>query len=79
MRQSNDMASQLNLPILVLYTVKDAFVDPDAVENFYQHIASRDKTKSFYPESYHLLLHDNDKAQVLHTIGAWVRQRAISR
>jgi alpha-beta hydrolase superfamily lysophospholipase len=79
MQQSDDMASQLKLPVLVLYAGQDVFVTPDAVEDFYHLIASHDKAKHFYPESYHLLLHDDDKAQVLDTIGAWLRQRATSR
>ena len=34
--------------------------------------ASADKQFALFPESYHLLLHDHDKAEVLARIEAWL-------
>lgn len=75
MQESGDAAAQLMLPVLVLYAGQDVLVTPEAVEQFYRRIGSRDKAKRLFPESYHLLLHDHDKAQVLDIIGAWLQQR----
>jgi alpha-beta hydrolase superfamily lysophospholipase len=75
MLQSGDAAGQLTLPVLVLYAGQDVLVTPEAVEQFYRRIASRDKEKYLFPKSYHLLLHDHDKAQVLDVIGTWLQQR----
>ena len=75
MQQSDDVAAQLTLPVLVLYAGQDVLVTPEAVEQFYRLIASADKEKHLFPESYHLLLHDYDKDQVLDAIGAWLHQR----
>jgi alpha-beta hydrolase superfamily lysophospholipase len=79
MQQSEDIAAQLRLPVLILYAGHDVFVTPEAVEQFYHRIPSRDKAKRHFPESYHLLLHDDDRAQVLDTIGAWLHQRVTPR
>jgi alpha-beta hydrolase superfamily lysophospholipase len=77
--RSDDVAAQLRLPLLVLYAGNDVFVAPEAVEQWYGLIPSGDKEKHLFPESYHLLLHDYDKAQVLHTIGMWLHHRVTHR
>lgn len=79
MQQSDAVASRLTPPVLVLYGGQDALVTPEAVERFYHLISSTDKKKFLFRESYHLLLHDFDKAQVLDTIGAWLDHHSTCR
>ena len=70
-----EAAKRLNTPILVLYAGKDIFVKPEKVESFFDQLSSEEKTLAPFPESYHLLLHDLDKSEVLNQIEAWLTQR----
>jgi alpha-beta hydrolase superfamily lysophospholipase len=65
-------AERLQLPVLVLYAANDLFIPPARVEHFFSRLASRDKECFFFPESYNLLLHDLDQAQVLERIEGWL-------
>jgi alpha-beta hydrolase superfamily lysophospholipase len=71
-------AEQIQLPVLVLYAANDLFIPPARVEHFFDRLASRDKECFFFPESYHLLLHDLDQAQVLDRIEKWLLPRIAS-
>ncbi|MDH3600801.1 MAG: lysophospholipase [Candidatus Tectomicrobia bacterium] len=75
MNRSDAAAQKLSVPALVLYAGHDAFVTPDAVEPFFDRIASTDKEKYLFPDSYHLLLHDDDHDIVLEHIKAWISQQ----
>ncbi len=46
-----------------------------AGRGIFARVGSREKELRFFPESYHLLLHDYDKAQVLERIEAWLLRR----
>jgi alpha-beta hydrolase superfamily lysophospholipase len=70
-----EAAPRLKVPVLVIYAANDVFIPPARVEEFFARIGSRDKELHFFPESYHLLLHDHDKAQVLDRIEAWLLRR----
>ena len=68
-------AGQLHLPVLVLYAANDIFIPAARVEEFFERLGSRDKERCLFPESYHLLLHDDDRAEVLARIEAWLLPR----
>jgi acylglycerol lipase len=68
-------APRLLGPVLVLYAANDVFIPPAQVEDFFDRLGSRDKQRFFFPDSYHLLLHDHDKALVLARIEAWLLAR----
>ena len=70
-----DAAPRIVVPVLVIYAAKDVFILPARVEHFFSLLASREKELHLFPESYHLLLHDNDKAQALACIEAWLLHR----
>ncbi len=65
-------APRLRVPVLVLYAAHDVFIPTARVEEFFTLIGSTEKELQLFPESYHLLLHDFDKAQALDRIGAWL-------
>jgi alpha-beta hydrolase superfamily lysophospholipase len=65
-------APRIHAPVLVIYATHDVFIPPARVEAFFDRIGSADKTRRLFPDSYHLLLHDFDKAQVLECIEAWL-------
>ena len=68
-------APQITMPVLVIYAANDVFIPPAKVEEFFTHLGSPDKEIGFFPESYHLLLHDYDKDQALERIEAWLLSR----
>jgi alpha-beta hydrolase superfamily lysophospholipase len=72
-------AGRLQVPLLVLYAANDLFIAPARVEEFFEKIGSRDKEHVFFPESYHLLLHDHDRALVLARIEEWLLPRLEGR
>ncbi len=67
-----DAAPRVTVPVLVIYAAHDVYIKPARVEAFFARLGSRDKQLGFFPESYHLLLHDHDKAQALEQIEAWL-------
>jgi acylglycerol lipase len=70
-----DAAPRLTLPVLVIYAANDVFIPPARVEQFFARIGSREKELRFFPESYHLLLHDHDKDEALEQIETWLLRR----
>jgi alpha-beta hydrolase superfamily lysophospholipase len=70
-----DAAPHITVPVLVIYAANDVYIPPARVEQFFARLGSREKELSLFPESYHLLLHDYDKAQALERIDAWLLRR----
>jgi len=67
-----DAAPRITVPVLVIYAANDVFIPPEQVEQFFSRLGSREKELRFFSESYHLLLHDHDKAQALEQVEAWL-------
>ena len=74
-KQAPAAAARLHIPLLILYTPHDPLVSQEAVETFYAKIPSPLKSKSFFPQSYHLILHDSERARALQTVRAWLQAR----
>jgi|ERR1700677_1496734 len=70
-----DDAPKIHVPLLVIYAANDVFIPPEQIESFFGKLGSREKQMRFFPEAYHLLLHDSDKAKVLAHIDAWLLNR----
>jgi acylglycerol lipase len=70
-----EAAPRIVVPVLVAYAARDVFISTAKVEEFFARLGSRDKELQLFPESYHLLLHDFDKAQALERIESWLRAR----
>ena len=68
-------AAKLDIPVLVLYTPHDPLVPQEGVERFYQLLASPRKAKAFFPESYHLILHDKERERAVKTVADWLARR----
>lgn len=71
LRSSTDAAA-VAVPALVLYTPNDVLTSREGVEHFFANLASRDKTKVFFPESYHLILHDKDRDAAVRHLREWL-------
>ena len=74
-KKAPQAAAKLQIPVLVLYTPHDPLVSQEGVERFYQLIASPRKTKAFFSESYHLILHDQERARAVKTVADWLARR----
>ena len=72
MAGSEGAAARLELPVLVLYTPNDPVASRKQIENWFDAIASLDKTPLFYSEDYHLILHDHHRWQATSEIGDWL-------
>jgi len=70
-----EAASKIRVPVLVVYAANDIFIAPKLVEQFFERLRSSEKEIHFFPESYHLLLHDHDKTQALECIESWLLRR----
>jgi alpha-beta hydrolase superfamily lysophospholipase len=69
-------ASRLRLPVLMLTGDKDpigtAGVGQHAFATLMKTIPSSDKERVRFPNGYHDLIHDQNKPQALHCVGAWL-------
>ncbi len=74
-----EAAERLHLPILVLYARHDVFISEERVESFFARLPGPDKELTLYPESYHLLLHDHDRDEVLERVTGWLLQKLNAR
>jgi alpha-beta hydrolase superfamily lysophospholipase len=74
MRQLPDAASQMHVPVLVLATPNDVIASEQQVSDFFKQIASSDKTIRWYRKSYHLLLHDTERQDVLRDATQWLER-----
>ena len=70
----NNHADKINQNLLIVYAGKDIFTKPQYIDNFFQKIGSDNKEKILFPQSYHLLLHDSDKDEVLKNIEVWLNK-----
>jgi alpha-beta hydrolase superfamily lysophospholipase len=75
MRRLPEAASRLDVPVLVLATPNDVIASEQQVSDFFKQIASRDKTIHWYRKSYHLLLHDTERQEVLRDATQWLERR----
>jgi acylglycerol lipase len=75
----SDAARRLRVPVLVIYARNDVFIRPDLVEAFFTQLPGSDKELTLYPESYHLLLHDHDRAEVLARVTQWLLHHLSER
>jgi acylglycerol lipase len=75
MRAAPEAASRLTVPVLVLASPNDVIASEEQVADFFERIRSKDKTIHWYRKSYHLLLHDAEREDVLRDATEWVVRR----
>ena len=68
------VASQLQVPTLVLAAGQDCYVRVDQIRSWFDEIAASDKTLNVYPDAYHLLWHDWDRDKVVSDLGKWLNR-----
>jgi alpha-beta hydrolase superfamily lysophospholipase len=70
-----EAAPKITVPLLLVYAANDVYIKPAMTEKFFGQLGSREKELTLFPESYHLLLHDYDKADALARIETWLLHR----
>ena len=72
---SETMAREMAAPCLVLAAGRDVFLRADQVRQWFDHLASPDKTYRLYEEAYHCLWNDWEREAVLRDIAGWLEAR----
>jgi acylglycerol lipase len=76
-RTSSQAGSAIGSPLLVFYTANDVFTSKEQVESFVENAGTADKVKVFFPDSYHLILHDKDRDRLLVQLEHWTHERGV--
>lgn len=74
--RSKDAAKKIHVPVLMLGSPNDVIANEDQIQRLFDAIPSNDKTLHWYRQSYHLLLHDQQRTEVMQTATAWVEKQA---
>ena len=68
-----ECAKTFTVPTLVLHGGKDFFSKTEDVQAFFGNIPDKkDRTMKLYPDSYHLLMYDTKKEQVISDVERWI-------
>lgn len=79
MDEAPHAADHVRLPVLFLASPNDVVTSPDQVQTLFSSVRSTDKTLHWYTRSYHLLLHDVQRADVVDDVIEWLDRRATSK
>ena len=75
MQRVHDGAATFTLPMLIIQGTKDAIVHPQGSQEFYDGIASKDKTLKMYEGLYHEAFNEPEKEQVFNDVEQWLIAR----
>lgn len=67
-------ARRTTQPVLVLASPNDVIASPEQITGFFEQIGAKDRTILWYDHSYHLLLHDVQRTEVLADATQWLKQ-----
>ncbi|MFH0771065.1 MAG: alpha/beta hydrolase [Candidatus Omnitrophota bacterium] len=68
-------ARDIKIPILLLQGTEDKVVDVDAIKEFYEKIAVKDKQMALYEGLYHELLRETNKVEIIKRVLNWISER----
>jgi alpha-beta hydrolase superfamily lysophospholipase len=71
-RQSQSAAPSLRAPLLMLYTPNDPVSTPGGAEAIFNAAGSGQKEKRLFKNSFHLILHDVQRAEAIRSILLWL-------
>ncbi|HUF60939.1 MAG TPA: alpha/beta fold hydrolase [Verrucomicrobiales bacterium] len=77
--ENKEAAQAFDLPLLVLHGGHDLFTPPEEVRTFVEKglPAAPRPERRLFPGSYHLLLHDVERKEVLDTVEEWISSQAL--
>ena len=67
-------ADKIHFPVLVLASPHDIVSSPEQIQVLFRELDSRDKKLLWYSRSYHLLLHDVQRDQVVTDVSRWLER-----
>jgi len=67
-----ESAHRLRMPVLFIASPNDVLSSADQIQALFAQIRSRDKKLLWYTRSYHLLLHDVQREEVVHDVTHWL-------
>lgn len=71
--QMNSAAEKIQIPIMVINGGRDYFTSPEYTKKFYASIPYSNLNQHVYfPESYHLLMYDNNREEIFDQISRWL-------
>ena len=75
MQRVHEGAATFTLPMLIIQGTEDAIVHPQGSQEFYDGIASKDKTLKMYEGLYHEAFNEPEKEQVFNDVEQWLIAR----
>ncbi len=69
---NTDSAHHLKMPVLFVASPNDVLSSADQIQSLFAEIRSRDKKLLWYTRSYHLLLHDVQREEVVKDVTGWL-------
>ena len=73
-----NLASKITLPVIVQQSGEDLIVDPERNKEFFDNIASEDKTWKLYPGLYHEPFQEEGGEEVLTDLFDWLDERMLA-
>ncbi len=70
--ESSNAAHRLKMPVLFVASPNDALSSADQIQSLFAEVRSRDKQLRWYAKSYHLLLHDLQREEVVDDVAEWL-------
>ncbi len=76
---SKGAAQRLRMPVLFVASPKDVLSSADQIQGLFAAVRSRDKKLLWYTRSYHLLLHDVQREEVVNDVAKWLDRQVKER
>lgn len=67
---------RLKMPVLFVASPNDVMSSADQIQSLFAEVRSRDKKLLWYTRSYHLLLHDVQREEVVNDVAKWLDRQA---
>lgn len=70
--KSKSAAHRVRMPVLFVASPRDVLSSADQIQSLFAEVRSRDKKLLWYTRSYHLLLHDVQREEVVNDVTRWL-------
>jgi alpha-beta hydrolase superfamily lysophospholipase len=76
--ENTDAAHRLKMPVLFVASPNDVLSSADQIQALFAEVRSREKKLLWYTRSYHLLLHDVQREEVVNDVARWLDRQIKS-
>lgn len=77
--ENPDAVHDLKMPVLFVASPNDVMSSADQIQGLFAQVRSRDKKLLWYSRSYHLLLHDVQRQEVVNDVARWLDRQVKDR